>query len=441
MQIAPKALRASIQLLFIAVVSCLFLIGPAAALLMMPGMSTLRVATVLTKTKASNIRATRSPVADSGFTNNRDILISRAAKLRQTIVKQQVELIALERKIECCRGNQEIDESELSSAPNIRIGKIANAALVTFISSTNVLFRKLGRVKDKVGPNNKQWNSVSDYIVHEMEAGIRIVTSIVQRPDQIQQLIDPRTPTLVPHVPAILARLDKLEIYVSPILERVLNNRQHLASIEPYLAEILERFDDIEPHLQWILDNIDALAPYTGLLLKHIDALLLFAESEADDDDFSEFGDDAQGGTVGVSKDYSLANQLLPYLEYYVSKLDVVGPHLVLLRPHVPLLLKHNRIGRVSPHIDKLFARGYGTKLAASANMDILLFWFGWTLRIPFVPALFFALPFSPRLVSFLANRLPKKFARRGKSYCRNMMCTIDDDYGGSWNKLESKSA
>lgn len=441
MPIAPKALRASIQLLFIAVVSCSFLIGPAAALLMMPGMSTLRVATVLTKTKASNIRATRSPVADSGFTNNRDILISRAAKLRQTIVKQQVELIALERKIECCRGNQEIDESELSSAPNIRIGKIANAALVTFISSTNVLFRKLGRVKDKVGPNNKQWNSVSDYIVHEMEAGIRIVTSIVQRPDQIQQLIDPRTPTLVPHVPAILARLDKLEIYVSPILERVLNNRQHLASIEPYLAEILERFDDIEPHLQWILDNIDALAPYTGLLLKHIDALLLFAESEADDDDFSEFGDDAQGSTVSVSKDYSLANQLLPYLEYYVSKLDVVGPHLVLLRPHVPLLLKHNRIGRVSPHIDKLFARGYGTRLAASANMDILLFWFGWTLRIPFVPALFFALPFSPRLVSFLANRLPKKFARRGKSYCRNMMCTIDDDYGGSWNKLESKSA
>jgi len=441
MPIAPKALRASIQLLFIAVVSCSFLIGPAAALLMMPGMSTLRVATVLTKTKASNIRATRSPVADSGFTNNRDILISRAAKLRQTIVKQQVELIALERKIECCRGNQEIDESELSSAPNIRIGKIANAALVTFISSTNVLFRKLGRVKDKVGPNNKQWNSVSDYIVHEMEAGIRIVTSIVQRPDQIQQLIDPRTPTLVPHVPAILARLDELEIYVSPILERVLNNRQHLASIEPYLAEILERFDDIEPHLQWILDNIDALAPYTGLLLKHIDALLLFAESEADDDDFSEFGDDAQGSTVSVSKDYSLANQLLPYLEYYVSKLDVVGPHLVLLRPHVPLLLKHNRIGRVSPHIDKLFARGYGTRLAASANMDILLFWFGWTLRIPFVPALFFALPFSPRLVSFLANRLPKKFARRGKSYCRNMMCTIDDDYGGSWNKLESKSA
>ena len=138
--------------------------------------------------------------------------------------------------------------------------------------------------------------------------------------------------------------------------------------------------------------------------------------------------------------DYSLANQLLPYLEYYVSKLDVIGPHLVLLRPHVPLLLKHNRIAKISPHIDKLFARGY-KDLGSSANLDILLFWFGWSLQVPFLPALFFSLPFSPRLVRFLANRLPKKFARRGKGYCRRLRCAIDDDYGDSWNKLKSRNS
>ena len=166
------------------------------------------------------------------------------------------------------------------------------------------------------------------------------------------------------------------------------------------------------------------------MLLKHIDALLLYADAE-------NMAEDNIDGRSKKSKQYSLADQLLPYLEYYVSKLDTIGPHLVLLRPHGPLLLKHNRIAKVSPHIEKLFARGSETRLTASANIDVLLFWLGWTLRIPFAPALFFALPFSPRLVSILANRLPKKFARRGKSYCRNLECAIDDDYGGAWNKLD----
>lgn len=352
-------------------------------------------------------------------TENRDILIARAAKLRQSIVKQQAELLELERKIRCCYGYAALEGNQ-----NIELAAIANSTFTTFMASTNVLKRKLERVKDGVGPSNKKWNNVGEYAVHELASGLRIVSGIFQRPEQIKQLIDPQTPTLVPHVPAILAQLDKLEGHVSPILERVLNNRQHLASIEPYLDEILERFDDIEPHLPWILDNIDALAPYTGLLLKHIDALLLFAEA----DDSSE--DDR----------YSLANQLLPYLEYYVSRLDVVGPHLVMLRPHVPLLIKHNRIKKVSPHIDKLFARGYND-LGASANLDILLFWFGWSLRVPGLPFLFFSLPFSPRLVTFLATRLPRKFARRGKQYCRGVICSVDDDYGCSWNKLGSGSA
>ena len=95
------------------------------------------------------------------------------------------------------------------------------------------------------------------------------------------------------------------------------------------------------------MDNIDVLAPYTGLLLKHIDELLLYAAV-----DEYEAGDDSKDN-------YAFAEQLLPYLEVYVSQLDLVGPHLPLLRPHLPLLLKHNRIKILSPHVGKLFAKGY----------------------------------------------------------------------------------
>lgn len=395
--------------------------------------------------------------------DQRDLLIARAAKLRQSIVKQQAELMELEQKIECSTNGYHfnnyrgaIEPSSLSSSSSSStmdfVGAKVSATITKFISSANVLKRKLERVNQKIGPNNKKWSSVNEYFLHEMASGLRIVGGLVQKPEKIQHLIDPSTPTLIPHVPAIIARLDKLEDHVDPILERVLNNRQHLYSVEPYLDEILERFDDIEPHLPWILDNIDVLAPNTGLLLKHIDALLLFAESNekmTEDDSDSDTDTDNEYGiksdTIKSKGDddedaYSLANQLLPYLEYYVSNLDIIGPHLVLLRPHVPLLLKHNRIAKISPHIDKLFARGY-KDLGASANLDILLFWFGWSLQVPFLPALFFSLPFSPRLVTFLANRLPKKFARKGKGYCRRLRCVIDDDYGDGWNKLESRSS
>eukprot|EP00548_Thalassiothrix_antarctica_P006225 CAMPEP_0194139350 /NCGR_PEP_ID=MMETSP0152-20130528/8997_1 /TAXON_ID=1049557 /ORGANISM="Thalassiothrix antarctica, Strain L6-D1" /LENGTH=332 /DNA_ID=CAMNT_0038837139 /DNA_START=494 /DNA_END=1492 /DNA_ORIENTATION=- len=330
---------------------------------------------------------------------------ARAGVIRTNIVKKQVELQKLERQIVCCAQN---NEDTLSA-------KLLQTAR-TFIASNKVLFRKLIRVQEQQGPNNRKWNSVADFVAVQTQTGARIVTDLLANPTRLQCLVDPQTPTLVPHVPAILARLDRLEDHVAPILEGVLNNQQHLPSIEPYLPEILERFDDIEPHLPWILDNIDTLAPYTGLLLKHIDELLLYATP-----------DDNSSDT------YELAEQLLPYLEYYVSRLDLVGPHLPLLRPHVPLLLKRNRIAKVTPHIDRLFAKGY-RDLSASANLDILLFWFGWALRIPGLPRLFFNFPGSPSMVSFLANRLPKRFVRGN---CRNVTCHVDGDYGRKWNQLE----
>ena len=305
-----------------------------------------------------------------------------------------------------------------------------------------------------------KWTSVGDYVAAQTATGARIVSKIVQDPERLKQLYDPMSPTLIPHAPAILARLDKLESHVAPILERVLNNRRHLASIEPYLDGILERFDDIEPHLPWLLDNIDVLAPYTGLLLKHIDSLLLYTDV---------------GECDGVGSQYALAEQLLPYLEFYVSRLDLIGPHLPLIRPHIPKLLKHQRIAALSPYVDKLWT-SQGLDLSISANLDILVFYFGkkmaralgmfietarsrvrladwlprawlhsdaetglrlhsdgawhetcnpfanrvppragWIFRVPLlrrVVAFFFSLPGAVKIVTMLANRLPKRFVR-----------------------------
>ncbi len=288
------------------------------------------------------------------------LMKKRSLELQSSILLDRIVLQRLERRILCCEstelgvienlvGNslERMNEFDLSNPLTVarrQAKKFSN----TFGESTSVLLRKLDRVSTRRGKNNRDYKSVSDFVVQETAAGVRIVGNLLSNPSQLTQLIDPETPTLVPHVPAILARLDRLETHVSPILSQVLNNKQHLRTIEPYLDEILERFDDIEPHLPWILDHIDILAPYTGLLLKHIDELLLYAEV-----------DEYEAGSSSSNDNYAFADQLLPYLEVYVSQLDLVGPHLPLLRPHLPLLLKHNRIKILSPHVGVLFAKGY----------------------------------------------------------------------------------
>jgi len=349
--------------------------------------------------------------------NNRDAMISRAAVLRQTILREQLELQKLERQIVCCSKTQPNSQQQSAGDAMELLVDLTSQTKATFSNSLNVLLRKLNRVRDQVTPKNKQYKSVTEFMGSQTATGIRILRGLATNPDSIKHLVDPRTPSLIPHIPSIYARLDSLEVHVHPILEKVLNNRQHLASIEPYFDEIMERFDDIEPHLPWILQNIDSLAPYTGLLLNHVDELLLYAQEDE-----------------GCSKEerYNLAEQVLPYLEFYVSRLDIVGPHLPLLRPHLPKLLKHNRIAKVTPHIDRLFARGY-LNLGTSANLDVLLWWVGWSLNIPFVPKLFFAIPGSPRFATFLANRLPRRFVR---GYCSDISCSIEGDYGANWNRL-----
>ena len=162
-----------------------------------------------------------------------DSLRARAHVLKQRILKQQVELQRLERRL--------VATDDLSW-----IGFSVNNTLHSFRDSSNVLRRKLKRVEGKVGIQNERWHgSVREFMVAQTHSGVRIVDRLLHNSTQLRQLLDPETPKLLAHVPAILARLDRLEGHVPEILEKVLNNHRHLAYISPHLPQILERFDDI----------------------------------------------------------------------------------------------------------------------------------------------------------------------------------------------------
>ena len=154
--------------------------------------------------------------------NSVDAMRARAAKLRLSIVKQQLTLQELERQIICCH-NTNLEKNPWW--------------MRTFSESTSVLMNKM----------KMSGLTVGQYAWSRGTTGMRIVSDLVSHPTRLAQLMDPDTPTLVPHVPAIVARLDKLESHVAPILERVLNNRRHLASIEPYLDQILGKENTIIP--------------------------------------------------------------------------------------------------------------------------------------------------------------------------------------------------
>jgi len=173
---------------------------------------------------------------------DRDAMIARAAVLRQSILKQQLELQQLERTILCCSQNLNSthhyqEASTILDHPVQSLVRTATQARETFRNSFNVLLRKINRVKGQVGADNKKYRgSTSSYVVSQTVSGLRILDGIAKNPLKMRQLAtDPSTPTLIPHLPSIYARLDRLEGHVDPILEKVLNKKQHLASIEPYL--------------------------------------------------------------------------------------------------------------------------------------------------------------------------------------------------------------
>ena len=104
-------------------------------------------------------------------------------------------------------------------------------------------------------------------------------------------------------------------------------------------------------------------------------------------------------------------------------------------------LAVQSRTGRyiaiaVAPPGAELFQRRLDARVVegvAAVVRDVLLFWFGWALRIPlFVPG-FVRLPFGPRMISFMARKLPRRWVR---SYCSDVECLVDDiSYSEDWNR------
>lgn len=84
--------------------------------------------------------------------------------------------------------------------------------------------------------------------------------------------------------------------------------------------------------------------------------------------------------------------------------MDALGPHLALLRPHVSRLLPHLHV--IAPCADH-----FAPHVAVSANADILLFYFSWALRLPFIGTLL-RLPGVPAAAAFLSRRLPRRPVR-----------------------------
>ena len=245
------------------------------------------------------------------------------------------------------------------------VARYAETLAATEGNSARVLWRALSR------PGRDPW----DLLRADTESLLRLGSNLTLAGGYLQLRSSSR---LAPHAAAIMARAEKLERHAPGILLAV---DGHLDLIEPHLDYILDRFDDIEPHLPFVLEHLDVLAPHCGVLLRHLDALLLYAD-----------------------EDETYLPALLPYVAPFAPRLDLLRDHLWLIRPHLRVLLPHLPVlAPVAPR--------FAPFPAVSANADILLFYLGWTLRVPLLRRLLY-LPLLPRLASFLARRLPRRPVR-----------------------------
>mmetsp|Transcript_70339 Transcript_70339/g.138281 ORF Transcript_70339/g.138281 Transcript_70339/m.138281 type:complete len:539 (+) Transcript_70339:130-1746(+) len=208
-------------------------------------------------------------------------------------------------------------------------------------------------------------------------------------------------PLVLSHAVGFYSRAAELERHVPnilPILER------HLVNVEPHLDEIMEQFDKIEPHLAFVLTHIDVLAPHCGALMRHLEELLLYADESS--------GEHAQ-----------YFPELLPYIEFFAPRLDVLASkkHLTNLRPHLPKLSVY--VPYLAPLMDRI-----GDYPVVSANADVLVWYFGWVLRVPGLRRLvylWFLCPGTPWFIGWLARHLPKRPVR---GQCSDVECIIDGE-------------
>jgi hypothetical protein len=147
-----------------------------------------------------------------------DRMGQRSIKLQSSILLDTMRLQRLERRILCLE-NHELGILEravgntlgslnnldfiFESYPATVVQQRTKKFLNTLSESTSVLLRKLDRVSLREGTSNRDYSSVTDFVVQETAAGVRIIGNLLSNPSQLSQLVDPDTPTLVPHVPAM----------------------------------------------------------------------------------------------------------------------------------------------------------------------------------------------------------------------------------------------
>ncbi len=171
---------------------------------------------------APQVRTRRESSFGSSSGSRLDAMRARAGVLRQQVYKQQQELNDLEQEIEkAVLRTQRIGSARArpSRGPIQKLTRTLDRSLTqgfagrwvrTFAKSVDMLGRKLGRVRAKEGPNNARWQSVGQYVQSQTVTATRIVGALVKNPTRLNQLLDPEVPSLLPHMPAILARLDKV---------------------------------------------------------------------------------------------------------------------------------------------------------------------------------------------------------------------------------------
>ena len=231
---------------------------------------------------------------------------------------------------------------------------------------------------------------------------------------------------LLPHAAAIIARANKLEKMAPGILAAI-SEHEALPLVEPHLDTILDRLDEIEPFIPFVLENFDALVPYTGSILDHFESLVLY------------------GGA-----DQKYLQPLLPFLPIFAPLFDPLGPHLALCWPHLPVILPHLPV--IAPYVHR-----FAPYVSISANADVrrshppplpdksrpccvaahtdwltcapvcpqvMVFYFGWLLRVKYLGRFIMSLPFLPRLAALLVKVLPRRPVR-------GYTCDYDCDYSG----------